>query len=551
MRGPRMRIGAVLSMAMWLMACGGGEGPPPEVSADLIEQHTRALSADEYAGRAPGTPGGDAAADHVAQAFAGIGLEPVNGSYFQEVPMIGSTPDPLGVELSFDVGDEREGPYEMTYLDDFVLWSGDPEESTADGGGELVFVGYGIDAPENEWDDYPVDVSGRVVLILVNDPPSPRGEPGLFGGEAMTYYGRWTYKYEEAARQGALGAIIIHTEEEAGYPWSVVRGGWSGEQFALPAVAGATPPVPLQGWITFASAQEVLNAAGYDLDQLIQDAGRREFRPFFTGIQVDAAVRSRVRSVETSNVVGLLPGSDRPDEVVTITSHYDHLGTGEPIDGDGIYNGAYDNASGTAGLIAIADALAGMDEPPARSILFIATGAEEQGLLGAEWYVRSPLFPLAQTVAEVNIDGINLWGETDDMVVMGTERSELGSFVEARAAEMGVLLAPDADPGAGLFFRSDHFPFARAGIPSLYVEHGWSFRGKPRGWGDQLREDYTATRYHTPEDEYDESWIYDGSVQHASLALRLALDIARAESWPNWNEDSEFRAARDAQRPGG
>jgi Zn-dependent M28 family amino/carboxypeptidase len=540
----------VMGVSLILMACQAPADMEalPEVSADRIEQHLRTLSADEFAGRSPGTAGGDMAAEYIAERFQEAGLKPIGGGYFQTVPIIGSTPDPSRISLSFRAGDQTIRP---EYLDDFVLLSGDPEAESSAGSGELVFVGYGITAPENEWNDFGVDVSGKYILVLVNDPPAPTDEPDLFGGPAMTYYGRWTYKYEEAARQGALGVFIVHTTDAAGYPWAVVRGGWSGEQFALPPDPSAPAPTPLQGWLSYETAAGVLAGAGYDLADLMQQASSRDFQAVATGVQVDASVASTIRRVETMNVVGLLTGSVRPDEVITITSHYDHLGVGEAIDGDSIYNGAYDNASGTAVLISVAYAFNELETPPDRSLLFIATAAEEQGLLGAAWYVQSPLVPLAHTVAEINVDEANLWGDTDDVIVMGAERSELGPFAEARAAELGMKLAPDAEPEKGFFFRSDHFPFAKAGIPSLYINHGREYRGRPPGWGDEIQADYTANRYHGPEDEYSEDFVYDGAVQQGNVIFRIALDIARSTAWPNWYPDSEFRAARDAMRPGG
>ncbi len=552
----RRRVALSLPALTFLtLACGEGEpapadrtadaslGPVPALSADAIAGHMRTLSADSFMGRAPGTPGGEAAAAYIAAAFENAGLEPAGGSYFQSVPMIGSTPDPASARLVFDVAGQQ---VEAAYRDDFVAFGGDPEAPSASATGELLFVGYGIDAPEYGWNDFEgVDVRGRVLLGLVNDPPAPADEPGLFDGPAMTYYGRWTYKYEEAARKGAAGVLLIHVTEMAGYGWNVVESSWSGEQFSLPADPSAPAPASVLGWISNDLARSLLAEAGHDLDELIGRAASRDFAPVATGIQVDAALESAVRRVETQNVVGLLPGSARPDEVITVTSHYDHLGVGQPVDGDSIYNGAYDNASGTALLLEMARAAAAMDERPARSVLFIAAAAEEQGLLGARWYTQSPLFPLASTVAEVNVDGANLWGETRDMTVMGADRSELGPWVERRAAEMGVTLAPDAEPEKGFFFRSDHFPFALAGVPSLYVEHGRLYRDRPDTWGDSIQADYTARAYHQQADEWSDGFVFDGAVQQGRLALALILDLARSDAWPNWNEGSEFRAARD------
>jgi Zn-dependent M28 family amino/carboxypeptidase len=518
------------------------------MSAAAIEEHTRVLSSDEFLGRGPGHEGGRMAAEYIARGFEQYGLEAPGGSYLQPFPIIGTTPDPATVSLTFE---GPRGSLSPTYLDDFVLSAGDPEADGARGAAELVFVGYGIDAPEAAWDDFAgVDVAGKYILILVNDPPAPPSEPSLFGGVAMTYYGRWTYKYEEAARQGALGALIVHETEPAGYPWSVVRGGFSGEQFSLPPSTSGPAPAGLLGWVSLDLAREILALAGHDFDDLRTAAATRGFSALGTGVTVRASVDSDVRRVETQNVVGLLPGSERPDEYLTVTAHYDHFGIGEPIGGDSIYNGAYDNASGTALVMAMAQALGSMEPAPARSVLFVATGAEEQGLLGAEWYVQSPVVPLPRTVAELNFDGANLWGVTTDVIVHGEERSGLGAYVRNRAAELGLTIMPDPEPENGLFFRSDHFPFAKAGVPSLWIEHGRRYVGRPEGWGDDIQADYTANHYHAPSDEFSPDFVFDGAVQQGMLGLLTVLDIAADDTWPNWGPGQEFRAARDAMMAG-
>jgi len=517
------------------------------VSVAGIEAHMRTLSSDEFMGRGPGHEGGEMATDYIAARFEDYGLEPVDGSYFQSVPMVGTTPNPEAVSISFAGGG---GTVEPTYMDEFVLNAGDAEASEVGGSGELVFVGYGIDAPEAGWDDFAgIDVAGKWILILVNDPPAPADEPGLFGGPAMTYYGRWTYKNEEAGRQGALGALIVHETEPAGYPWSVVRGGWTGEQFAPPAAPESTPAGML-GWITEDVTRDVLALEGLDFDDMKAAAAQRGFIAMETGVTVSGHVESEVRQVETANVVGLLPGSERSDEFVTITSHHDHFGIGETIDGDSIYNGAYDNASGTAMLLELARAFAEAPDRPARSLLFMATAAEEQGLLGAQWYTQSPLRPLNQTVAEINVDGANLWGITDDITVQGADRSGLGVYAQARADEMGLEIMPDAEPEKGFFFRSDHFPFAKAGVPSLYIEHGRRFVGKPEGWGNEVLAEYTALRYHAPSDEFSEDFVFEGAGQHATFVYLTVLDIANGTTWPNWHEGQEFKGARDAMMGG-
>jgi len=516
----------------------------PVLDGAAIAQHMRTLSSDEFLGRGRGHPGGDIASDYVAAQYEEYGLEAPDGSYFQTVPMVGTTTNAATVSLSFSGPNASVTP---RYLTEFVLNAGDPVADGAGGDAELVFVGYGVDASENEWNDFSgVDVAGKYIMILVNDPPASAAEPDLFGGVAMTYYGRWTYKYEEAARQGALGALIVHETEPAGYPWSVVRGGWSGEQFSLPPDPNGPAPAGMVGWISLDVARATLASAGLDFDELKTRASTRAFNAVETGITVSAHVDSSVRTVETRNVVGLIRGTERPDEWITLSSHYDHFGVGEAVDGDSIFNGAYDNASGTAMLLNLASTVVEMPQRPGRSILFIATAAEEQGLLGAQWYVQSPLHPLNQTVAEMNVDQANLWGETDDITVHGEERNALGTYVRSRAAMLGLTIRPDAEPEKGFFFRSDHFPFAKAGVPSLYVEHGREYRGRPEGWGSEIQTEYTANRYHAPSDEFSEDFVFDGAVQQGALVLSVLLDIAGDDTWPEWNAGQEFKAARDA-----
>ena len=546
------RLNSFLGLIAILAACssesdiGTSRSEPelPELSAQGIADHMRILASDDFFGRGPGHLGGDLASAYIAEQFSEYGLEAPGGSYFQTVPMVGMTTDPTTVKLSFT---GSEGAVTPTYLDEFVLNAGDPLAGRVGGDAELVFAGYGAIAPENEWNDFQgIDVQGKYLMILVNDPPASPSEPDLFGGVAMTYYGRWTYKYEEAARQGALGAIIVHETEPAGYPWSVVRGGWSGEQFALPLNPTDTRPAGMVGWVSESVAQRALATAGYDYEELKRRAAIRGFTAVETGITVSASVESTSRDVETRNVVAVRRGSTRPDEYLTVTSHYDHFGVGESIAGDSIYNGAYDNASGTALLLEVAHAISGSQTPLGRSVLFIATAAEEQGLLGAERYVRSPIYPLSQTVAEINLDGANLWGLTDDIIVHGEERSELGNYVRPRATQLGLTLRPDAEPEKGFFFRSDHFPFAKAGVPSLWIEHGRNYRGQPAGWGAQLQADYTANRYHAPSDEFSDEFTFDGAVQQGTLLLAILFDAAADVSWPNWHVGQEFKGARDA-----
>jgi len=505
------------------------------IRPETIDAHLRFLSHPLLEGRAPGTRGGDLAAEYVRAQFRRIGLQPVGGSYFQPVPLVGLTPDPW---LSFAFADGAG--VDLPYRDAFVAKAGLPEPEV-EAEGELVFVGYGISAPEYGWDDYEdVDVRGRVLLVRVNDPGTEE-TPGFFGGRALTYYGRWTYKYEEASRRGAAGVLLIHTDESAGYGWNVVRTSNTGEQFDL---SGAPEfPLPVKGWISEAAAAEALRRAGHDPGELMRRSEDRGFRPVPTGIRVRAGVRSRVREVRTANVVGLLPGRDPDgrDEVVLVTSHYDHLGTGTGDDGARVvYHGAYDNASGVALMLAAAEAATTLPEPPRRSLLFVSTTAEESGLLGAEWYARHPLFPLSRTAAELNLDGANLEGRTRDLAPLGADRSELGETVREAARTEGMTLRADPHPEQGMFFRQDHFPLARAGVPSLALDHGLQYEEKPEGWGEAWYEEFVTRHYHQPSDAYREGIDYGGAVQQGRVLLRTALAVASADRLPDWNPGAEF-----------
>jgi len=506
------------------------------IRPEAIDAHLRFLAHPLLEGRAPGTRGGTLAMEYIRAQFRRVGLEPVRGSYLQPVPMVGMEPDPT---LAFTLPDGTT--HHPAHADDFVLEAGVPE-AEVESEAELVYVGFGIHAPEYDWDDYAgVDVRGKILLMRVND-PGTAATPGFFGGAALTYYGRWTYKYEEAARRGAAGALLIHTDEGAGYGWNVVRTSNTGEQFDI---AGEPEfPLPVRGWLARGVAERVLSAAGHDLDDLFRAAESRGFRPVATGVRARATVRSRVREVDTANVVGVLAGSDpaRAAEPIVLSSHYDHLGTRA---GEGgatlVYHGAYDNASGVALLIAIAEAAAALPRRPARPLVFVATTAEESGLLGAEWYARHPLFPIATTAAVLNVDGANLYGPTDDIAPLGADRSELGELARAAAAEEGMELAAEAHPEQGMFFRQDHFPFARAGIPALAMDHGLRFRGRPEGWGNEMYEDFVRNHYHQPSDAYRDDFDYAGAVQQARAILRTALAVAALPALPRWNEGVEFQ----------
>jgi Zn-dependent M28 family amino/carboxypeptidase len=505
------------------------------IRPDVLDAHLRFLSHPLLEGRAPGTRGGELAVEYIRSQFQRIGLQPVNGLYLQPVPMIGLDPQP---HLSFGFGQGET--LEPAYRDEYVAEAAVPEMNVAVDA-ELVYAGFGIHAPEYDWNDYAgVDVRGKVLLIRVND-PGTASNPDFFGGDALTYYGRWTYKFEEASRRGAAGAILIHTDASAGYGWNVVRNSNTGEQYSL----AGTPEHPLQirGWMTHGVAEDALRRAGLDPADLERRSAERGFRALPTGIRVRARVESELRDIVTANVVGILPGSDpaRRDEVVLLSSHWDHLGTGMDLQGEEVvYHGAYDNASGVALLLAVAEAAVALPEPPPRSLLFVSTTAEESGLLGAAWYARHPLVPLSRTAAVLNLDGANLQGRTLDLAPLGVDRSELGRYVSEAAEVEGMQIAPEPHPEQGSFFRQDHFPFARAGVPALALDHGLRFEGRPEGWGEAWYRDFVARHYHQTSDAYREEIDYGGAVQQGRVMLRTALAVAASERFPEWNPEAEF-----------
>ncbi len=512
------------------------------VSEPAIRAHLRFLAGDALEGRAPGTRGGLLSEMYIAAQFEASGLEPAgeNGSYFQPVSLVGITPQP-----SLIVGTNRR-TLALEYLTEFVAWPEMPEPTvTADG--ELVFVGYGVTAPEWGWDDYVGEpLAGRIALILVNDPGL--SDSTRFNGRQLTYYGRWTYKLEQAARMGATGALLIHTTESATYPWSVVRNSWSGEQIMLARRSG--PGLRFAGWMTLDAGRRVMAAAGRDLDLMVQRAQRANFRPMRTGVNLAIDIRSSVRRFQASNVVGLIRGRDSAlaDEGVVLVAHHDHKGVGSPLGGDSIYNGAQDNASGVAVLLAAASALGSAHLAPRRSLIFLATTAEESGLLGAESYVGNPSIPLERTLAAINLDGANLRGRTNDVPALGAERSTVGAVFMAAAAAESLTVSPDPNPAAGSFFRSDHFPFARAGVPVLSIRIGRRFVGKPPGWGAAEAERYIRERYHQPSDEFSPAFDLAGAVQQAKVMIRTAWALAQGTEFPTWNHDSEFRPAAERLR---
>jgi len=529
---------------------GAPEALLDSITIKAIRHHVEQLSDDKMEGRGPGAPGGELAAQYLADEFKKLGLQPAgtDGGWFQQVPMVGKN-----VTNSPSLRVTGSGsPLAFKYKDDFVGTS-DLEDARIPVSGELVFAGYGITAPENDWNDFKdMDMKGKVLLLLVNDPPATEEEPDLFGGKALTYYGRWTYKYEEAARQGAAGAILIHTTESAGYGWNVVRSSWSGEQFSLERGPNSDPPLPLASWISKDAAEKILARAGKNLAELQQAAARRDFQPVPLGLRASTTLRQTVRRIVSPNVAGLLEGSD-PElskQYVVFTAHYDHLGIDPGIDGDGIYNGAFDNASGVAATLAIAEALVNAPQKPHRSVLFLMVTAEEQGLLGSAYYAQNPLLPLAQTAANINIDGINIIGPTRDIFVVGHGKSSLDAVVEAAAAAMNMSAIPDQHPEQGFFYRSDQFSLAKKGVPAVYLDNGLDVIGQPEGYGQQKFDEYNEKYYHQPSDEIRPDWNWNGALQHTRLLLEIGWRIAQADRLPEWNQGAEFKAARDASLKG-
>jgi Zn-dependent M28 family amino/carboxypeptidase len=514
------------------------------IEAAAIRAHLAFLADDLLEGRAPGSRGGGIAAHYIAAQLTHAGVEPIRGTHFQSVPLRGWRAEPRRVALEFA---GPTGRASLRFPSEAVAWI-DGAADSARVTGEVVFAGYGVRAPEYQWDDFKGrDMRGAVLVVLVSDPPAPPGQPLAFDGGALTYYGRWTYKVEEAARQGAAAVLIVHTAEGAGYGWNVVESSFAGELLSLPGDTSAPQPPPLQGWVSIDAARRIFETAGTAFDELFVRAARRDFQPVFTGINATLRAAGAARSFDADNVVGVVNGTHptRRNETVVYTAHYDGLGIGPPVDGDSIYNGAYDNASGVAALLEVARAFAAA--PPDRSVLFVFTTAEESGLLGATWYVRNPLRPLRQTVAALNIDGANLWGETHDASAIGVERSTLGLVFETQAAALGLRVSAERAPDRGFFFRSDHFPFARAGVPALFIDHGTDFVNRPRGWGEAVLSRFEAERYHQPADRFDSGFDLAGAVQQARLSFLVGTAVATTPAAPRWYRGAEIAPAADTR----
>jgi Zn-dependent M28 family amino/carboxypeptidase len=543
----------VVSLAMLTALSSAARSAPFDIPADVekvakaqitrgaLEAPIRFLASDALEGRGPATRGDALARLYLASELQSLGYLPggEKGGWEQTVEVVGTTAH-LPTIWSFA---GKQGSVDLKLSEDYIAGSGVQAPSVAIADAGLVFVGYGIEAPEYRWDDFKgVDVKGKVLLMLNNDPD---WDPKLFAGNTRLYYGRWTYKYESAARHGAAGVIIVHTAPSAGYPWQVVQSSWGGEQFELPAEN--EPRIQLKGWATEAASRRLVKAAGHDLDKLIAAAKRRDFKPVPLALKTTIKFDNKLSRVRTANVAGLLPGGDPAlkDEVVIYSAHHDHFGIGDPDStGDNIYNGAEDNAAGCAQLLAIARALAALPERPRRSVLMLFVAAEEQGLLGSRYYSLHPTFAPGKIAANINYDGGNFRGRARDLTYIGYGKSSLDAIVRALVEKQGRRVVPDQFPDKGYFYRSDQFNFAKIGAPAMYFGRSTDYVGKPPDWGRQRVEEWTEHIYHQPSDEITDEWVFDGMIEDATIGFNAGWLIAQADAMPTWNPGDEFEAAR-------
>jgi Zn-dependent M28 family amino/carboxypeptidase len=528
---------------------------PPKEAADAITaadllKHIKVLASDEFEGRAPGSKGEELSVKYISEQFKALGLKPgnPNGTYTQEVPLAGITSAPTA---SFTVAGKT---MELKFPDDYVASSARLQEEVKAENTDVVFVGYGVVAPEYGWDDYKdVDVRGKTILMLINDPAIPdpadpsKLDEKMFKGRAMTYYGRWTYKYEIAAQKGAAAAVIIHETEPAAYPYSVVMTSWAKENFEIDAPNKNMDAVQIRSWITLDVAKKVLADCGQDFDALKKAALTKEFRPVTLSAKANFAMKQTVRFFKSRNVVGKFEGSDArlKDEWIMYTAHWDHLGRHTELKGDQIFNGAVDNASGVAGLIELATAHAKLKPATKRSVLFIATTAEEAGLLGAKYYAQNPLYPLEKTLADINMDGLSVWGKTRDIEAISFGNSDLDDMLAAATTRHGRVMNPNSQPEKGSFYRADQFEFSKVGLPSLYIGAGRDVIGKPPGFGQQKKDEFVAKHYHQPSDEVNPEWNVSGGAEDVQLLFEVGYQVANGEKFPEWKPGTEFKAKRD------
>jgi Zn-dependent M28 family amino/carboxypeptidase len=523
----------------------------PKINPQRMLQDIKVLSSDKFQGRKPGSPGEEMTVNYLETQFREMNLKPGNpdGSYVQKVPLVGIT----GAEakpLTFTKGSQS---LTLKWHDEVVAWTKHVADSASIANSDVVFAGYGVEAPEYKWDDFKgMDVKGKTIVVLVNDPPVPdpsnpsKLDPKTFGGNAMTYYGRWTYKFEEGARKGAGAVLIVHETGPAGYPFNVVQGNL-GEKFDIVTPDKNMGRANIEGWITTDAARRIFAMGGQDYDALKKRAVTREFRPVALNLKASMTIKNQLRTIASRNVVGKLEGSDPKvkDEYVVYTAHWDHFGIAEPVNGDKIYNGARDNASGTAGVLEIAREFTKAQPPPRRSILFMLVTAEEQGLLGSEYYSVTPLYPLAKTLADINIDEMNVYGRTSDVTVIGLGASDLDDYLRDAAKEQNRTLRPDPQPEKGFYYRSDHFNFAKQGVPALYAEPGIHAVGRAEDYVEKKLDEYEQKYYHQPSDEIKPDWDLSGAAQDAQLLFAVGYRVADADKFPAWKPGNEFRAKRE------
>ncbi len=539
----------LLGLAISLSFCQNSEesrsfsATAVQIDTTALDQYISTLAGDDYRGRKPFTEGETKTINFIKTQFEKMGVAPGNGdSYFQEVPLVEITGAPSPTM-------QVEGPkgsFELNIGEDYVAYTQREQETVSLEASELVFCGYGIVAPEYDWNDYEgVDMTGKTAVVLVNDPGFESGDSTFFKGKTMTYYGRWTYKYEEAARQGAAGIMIVHQTAAAGYPWFVVQNSWGSAKLNLQTPDGNKDKCAIQGWLTITAAAEVLKASGITDKKFFEIAAEPGFKPIPLGVKVSTSVSNSFRRDVSNNVVGLIKGTEKPEEYIIYSAHWDHLGIGRAVDGDSIYNGAVDNASGTAAVMTIARAMSQMKAQPRRSVVFLLVTAEEQGLLGSAYYAQNPIFPPQNTVANLNMDALNPNGPMKDLTITGKGQSDLDELAAEEAAKQGRYVLPNQEPEKGFFFRSDHFNFAKIGIPALYAKGGYDHMEKGKAYAMKKQEDYTGVRYHQPSDEYNpEVYQLAGIVQDAELYLNIGLRLANEDLNPGWKEGSEFKSKR-------
>jgi len=539
-------IGATLCIVL-AAACqspeNNGKTSTSTFNKDSLVKHIVVLASDSFEGRKPFSAGDTKTVNYVKNAFVSLGLEPGNGdSYFQEVPMVDITCHPAPTMKV----ESAKGNFDLKLTKDYVLQTARTDSIITFNHDELIFAGYGVVAPEYNWNDYAgIDVKGKVVLVMVNDPGFGTSDTTLFKGRTMTYYGRWTYKFEEAARQGAKGCLIIHNTEAASYPFTVVQNSWGSSNMFLENKNSTQYHCALAGWVSAEAAKKLLSAAGKDTSLLMQ-ANTRGFKAISLEEKLSTTVKVTSVYNKSNNLIGKITGTKRPDEYILYTAHWDHLGVGKPdAKGDSIYNGALDNASGTAALLEIARAFRNEDPKPERTIIFLCVTGEEQGLLGSEYYGQHPIYPLKKTVAELNMDVMLPFEKTNDLVIAGAGQNELEDYAADAAKIQNRYITPEHDPEAGHYFRSDHFSLAKVGVPALDIKGGDDVPGKGKHYGKKWREDYRKNHYHTPSDQYDSTWTFEGGLQDMELLYLIGKRLASETTWPKWKVGSEFKAVRE------